>query len=217
MEITWYGHSCFRITERNMATVIADPFDSKAVGYNPLKLKGDIVTVSHAKPGHNHISVIKPEPFIIDGPGEFEVGGVFITGIQTSKESRDNGKVRNVIYLIDYNGITILHLGGIDRVPTQNEVEDLGPVNVVLVPIGGEPGLTASKAAEVISLLEPNVVIPMHYATPDSKITLDPVAKFLKEMGLAEMAIVPTFKANSISALPEETQVVLLEYVLSKE
>ncbi|HMN14421.1 MAG TPA: MBL fold metallo-hydrolase [Bellilinea sp.] len=217
MEITWYGHSCFRITERNMATVVTDPFDSKVIGYNPLKLKGDIVTVSHEKPGHQYSAAVKPEPFVIDGPGEFEVGGVFITGIQTSKASKENGKVRNIIYMIDYNGITILHLGGIDRVPTQTEVEDLGPVNVVLVPIGGEPGLTASKAAEVISLLEPNVVIPMHYATPDSKITLDPVAKFLKEMGLAEMAISPSYKANSLSALPEETQVVLLEYQMSKE
>lgn len=214
MEIIWYGHSCFRITERNLATVVTDPYDHRVVGYAPLKLKADIVTVSHTAPGHDYLSAVKGDAFLITGPGEFEVGGVFITGVQTNghgKKTRED-ETRNTLYLIEYNGVNVLHLGAIDRVPTQTEVEALGPVHVVLTPIGGGSGLNAAKAAEVISLLEPNIVIPMHYAAPESLITLDPLSKFLKEMGLSGVSTQPSIKITSVNSLPEETQVVVLEY-----
>ncbi len=214
MEITWYGHSCFRITERNLATVVTDPYDHRAVGYDPLKLKADIVTVSHTAPGHDYLPAVKGEPFTITGPGEFEIGGVFITGVQTNghtKKTQD--EPRNTLYLIEYNGINVLHLGAINRVPTQTEVEALGPVQIVLTPVGGGSGLNAAKAAEIISLLEPNLVIPMHYLTPQSTIQLDPLNKFLKEMGLNAVATQPSLKVTSVNALPEETQVVVLDPV----
>src|SRR5512138_3726280 len=102
MEITWYGHSCFRLTERNYATVVTDPFDSKAVGYEPLKLKADIVTVSHDAEGHNNLSAVKGSQLTITGPGEFEVGSVFITGVQTEsggpKKKKEN-LPRNTLYV----------------------------------------------------------------------------------------------------------------------
>ncbi len=213
MEITWYGHSCFRITERNLATVVTDPYDHRAVGYAPLKLKADIVTVSHSAPGHNYLAAVKGEPYVITGPGEYEIGGVFITGLQTNgtgKKSTD--EPRNTLYLIEYNGINVLHLGNLNRVPTQAEVESLGPVHIVLVPVGGGSTLNAAKAAEVISLLEPNIVIPMHYATPESTVKLDGLSKFLKAMGLNEVTPQLALKVSSVNALPEETQVVVLEY-----
>jgi L-ascorbate metabolism protein UlaG (beta-lactamase superfamily) len=213
MEIFWYGHSCFRITERNLATVVTDPYDHRAVGYNALKLKADIVTVSHTAPGHDFLNGVKGDPYAITGPGEFEVGGVFITGIQTNGHTKKVAdEPRNTLYLIEYSGVNVLHLGAIDRVPTQTEVEDLGPVHVALVPIGGGTGLTSAKAAEVVSLLEPNIVIPMHYATPESAIILDPLGKFLKEMGLSDITPLPSYKVTSVNSLPEETQVVVLEY-----
>ncbi len=213
MEISWYGHSCFRIVERNLASVVSDPYDHRAVGYAPLKLKADIVTVSHAAPGHNFLSAVKGDPYLITGPGEFEVGGVFITGVQTNGHSKHTqDEPRNTLYLIDYNGINVLHLGDMDRVPTQAEVESLGPIHIVLVPIGGGEGLNAAKAAEVISLLDPNIVIPMHYATPEATVKLDPLSKFLKEMGVSGVNSQPSLKVTSASALPEETQVVVLDY-----
>jgi len=213
MEITWYGHSCFRITERNLATVVTDPYDYRAVGFSSLKLKADIVTVSHKAPGHDYLAAVKGDPYQITGPGEFEVGGVFITGVQTNGHSKKNvDEPRNTLYLIDYNGVNVLHLGAMNRVPTQTEVEDLGPVNVALVPIGGGTGLNAAKAAEVISMLEPNIVIPMHYAAPKSTIKLDTLGRFLKEMGLSEISAQPSYKATSVNSLPEETQVIVLEY-----
>lgn len=213
MEITWYGHSCFRITERNLATVVTDPYDHRVVGYSSLKLKADIVTVSHKAPGHDYLPGVKGDSYLIDGPGEFEVGGVFITGVQTNGHTKKTlEEPRNTLYLIEYNGVNVLHLGAINRVPTQTEVEDLGPVHVALVPVGGGTGLNAAKAAEVISLLEPNVVIPMHYATPESAIKLDTLGRFLKEMGLSDIQAQTSFKVTSVNSLPDETQVIVLDY-----
>lgn len=214
MEITWYGQSCFRLTERGMATVVTDPFDHKAIGYSPLKLKADIVTVSHDAPGHNNTDAVKGTSHVITGPGEFEIGGVFITGVQTDasgKKAKD--AVRNTLYVFDYDGITVAHLGDLKNVPSQAEVEALGTVNVALVPVGGGGGLNAAKAAEVVSLLEPNLVVPMHYATPDSKIQLDALNKFLKEMGLGANAVEKQAALKvTRSGLPDETKVVALDY-----
>jgi hypothetical protein len=195
-----------------MATVVCDPFDHREVGYEALKLKADIVTVSEDQPGHNYISAVKGDPYLITGPGEYEVGGVFISGVMTNGASRKNEELPNTMYVIDYNGITVAHMGDVKRVPTQAEVETLGSVSIALVPIGGGTGLNSAKAAEVISLLEPSIVIPMFYSTPTSLMKLDPLSKFLKEMGLAEMEVVPSLKITSKGSLPEETRVVVLDY-----
>jgi len=162
MEIVWYGHSCFRLTERSLASVVTDPYDSDVTGYPVLKLKADIVTISHDSPSHNHAAAVNGKSHVITGPGEYEIGSVFITGIQTNGHTKGSeNQPRNTLYLFDYNGITVLHLGDIDRVPTQTEVEALGPVHIMLIPVGGGAGsLNASKAAEVVSLLEPTLSSP---------------------------------------------------------
>jgi L-ascorbate metabolism protein UlaG (beta-lactamase superfamily) len=219
MEITWYGHSCFRLTERNYATVVTDPFDNKSIGYDSLKLRSDIVTVSHDAPGHNNTDAVKGTSHIIDGAGEFEIGGVFITGVQADpatgkkkgKSKDDEASVRNTIYVFDYDGITVAHLGDLKEIPSQSEIESLGTINVALVPVGGGGGLNAAKAAEVISLIEPNLVIPMHYSTPDAKVSLDSLNKFIKEMGLSKAENQPSLKVTR-SGLPSETHVVVLDY-----
>ena len=215
MEITWYGHSCFRLTERNYATVVTDPYDSKTIGYDALKLRSDIVTVSHDAPGHSNTDAVKGTSHVIDGPGEFEIGGVFITGVQsdagTGKKKAKEDAPRNTIYVFDYDGITVAHLGDLRQTPTQSEIESLGTVNVVLVPVGGGGGLNAAKAAEVISLIEPNLVIPMHYSTPAAKLSLDSLNKFIKEMGLTKPSTQASLKVTR-SGLPNETHVVVLDY-----
>jgi len=218
MEITWYGHSCFRLTERSYATVVTDPFDSKSIGYSPLRLKSDIVTVSHAASGHNNTDAVKGISHVIDGAGEFEIGGVFITGVQTdgpsSRKKAKDDAARNTIFVFDYDGITVAHLGDLKQTPTQSEIESLGTINVALVPVGGGGGLNAAKAAEIISMLEPNLVIPMHYSTPDVKVPLDSLNKFIKEMGLSQTETQPSLKVTR-SSLPHETHVVVLEYQTS--
>lgn len=214
MEITWYGHSCFRLTERGLATIVTDPYDG-SIGYDVPRLKADIVTVSHSAPGHSNVDAVKgARP--ITGPGEFEIGGVFITGIAMSrpsdkkKKGAEDGK-KNTLFLFDFDGLTVSHLGDLDHVPTQSQIEDLGAVSVALVPVGGGGGLNAAQAAEVISLIEPSIVVPMHYKTSDTKLKLDPLGKFLKEMGLGAVKAEDSLTVKK-GSLPEETHVAVLEY-----
>jgi L-ascorbate metabolism protein UlaG (beta-lactamase superfamily) len=216
MEIVWYGLSCFRLTERSMASVVIDPYDD-SVGYGPLRLKADIVCISHDAAGHNCAEAVKGEKRVIRGPGEFEIGGVFITGLATRDGKNSTGKKKseridaNTLYLIDFNGLTVAHMGDLDYVPTQQQIENLGAVDVALVPVGGGGGLTASQAAEVISLLEPSIVVPMHYRTPEVSVKIDTLSKFLKEMGLSTLKPQESLKISR-SELPEETHVIVLDH-----
>lgn len=212
MEISWYGLACFRLTERGMATVVTDPFDHSVVGLDQLKLRGEIVTVSHDTPGHNFVKAVKGHSRVITGPGEFEIGGVFITGVQTNgmrKSSKD--QPRNTLYVIDYDGVTVAHLGDVRRVPSQTEIENLGEVKIALVPVGGGGGLTASKAAEIVSLLEPGIVIPMHYQIPGISLKLASLNRFLKEMGVGRVETESSLKVSH-SMVPSESRVVVLEH-----
>lgn len=211
MEITWFGHACFRLTERGLATVVTDPFDPKEIGYDALKLKADILTVSQNTPGHNNVSAVKGEPYTITGPGEFEIGSVFITGVQTNGHSKKDTDPRNTLFVFDYNNITVAHLGNINRVPSQSEIEALGNVKIALVPVGGS--IDSEKLAEMIRLLEPNILIPMMYQTPSSATKLQPLHDFIKAMGIEkEPEAQPSFQVKSGGNLPDETKVVVLDY-----
>jgi L-ascorbate metabolism protein UlaG (beta-lactamase superfamily) len=210
MEITWYGHACFRLKDRN-TTVITDPYD-KTLGLPLPRPKADIVTISHPVPHHNYTAGVKGDFKVIDGPGEYEIGGIFITGIHMTAPKKDsnNSSAQNNIYVFYIEDLAICHLGDLSHVPTQNQVEDMGSIEVLMVPVGGQKALNAAQAAEVISLIEPYIVIPMHYHLPGLAIKLDPVDKFLKEMGLTKVDTIDTLKLTKAN-LPEETQIVLLE------
>lgn len=208
-EITWLGHACFRLKSKD-AVIITDPYD-KSLGLGSLGQKADIVTVSHQHPHHNSLSGIKGDPFVIEGPGEYEVRGVFITGVWSyadDKEGKERG--RNNIYLFQLDDLLVCHLGALGHTLSGKQVEELGDVDVLLVPVGGHTTLGASKAGEVISLIEPKVVVPMHYSTGRENAELDSLDKFMKEMGAKEWS--PRDKlAVKASDLDETTQVVVLE------
>lgn len=206
MEITWYGHSCFRVTERSMPTVIADPYDHNVAGFSALKLKGDIVTVSHDAPGHNFVKGVKGYTWDIRGPGEYEIGGVFVTGVSIKEKKQE----QNVVFIYDYEGVTLCHLGDMQKAPTQTQIEAFGTVDVLLVPVGGGNALNAAKAAEVIAMIEPGIVIPMHYKTTGGSVKLNVLKQFLQEMGLTSAKAEPSLKVTR-SSIPEETKVVVLE------
>ncbi|MBK8430608.1 MAG: MBL fold metallo-hydrolase [Chloroflexi bacterium] len=206
MELTWYGLSCFRLTERGQSTVVTDPYDGK-VGLPPLKLKADILTISHDAPGHNCEAAVTGHKHALRGPGEYEIGGVFVRGITTSRKS--TAERRNVIFVFEYSGLNVVHLGDLDKVPSQSQIDELGEVNVLLIPVGGGNTLSAPQAAELVSLLEPNVVIPMHYHMPELTFQLGELERFLKEMGVSEFTPEANLKITR-SSLPEETQVVVL-------
>jgi L-ascorbate metabolism protein UlaG (beta-lactamase superfamily) len=217
MEVTWYGHSCFRLRDRD-ATVVTDPFD-KTLGYELPRIRTDIVTVSHHHPHHNNTKAVKGDFKVVNSPGEYEIKSVFITGIATypsrrrrkSDKDEDNGDERNVIFVFEFDGLIICHLGDLAQVPTQPQVEALSNVDVLLVPVGGSTSLNAAQAAEIISLIEPYIVIPMHYKTSAISLKLDGVQKFLKEMGTPRIEPVDVLKVTR-SSLPQETQVVVLNH-----
>lgn len=209
MEITWHGLSCFRLTERYFATVVTDPYNQE-LGLPRLALDAHVVTVSHDAPGHNNTAAVSGYEYALNGPGEYEIGNVFITGIATAQ---DGSSLPNVLFMFDYDGITVAHLGDMARVPTQTQIEALEEIHVLLVPVGGGNSLNAAQAAELVSMLEPNIVVPMHYQIPGLDLELEEVDRFLNEMGVTD----PTEEQNlqiSSSNLAEETEVVLLAPVL---
>ena len=211
MEINYFGHSCFRLSERSGTAIVTDPFDV-SVGFSMPRLKADIVTISHDAPGHNHAAAIK-EARTLHGAGEYEIGGVFITGVHTApakSKGGTNGAGGNTVFVFNYEDVTVCHLGDLSAILSQADIEALGTVDILLVPVGGGNGLNAGQAAELISLIEPSIVIPMHYKLAKTKLQLDPLAKFLKEMGLTKVEPQDTFKVTK-SSLPEETAVVVLE------
>jgi L-ascorbate metabolism protein UlaG (beta-lactamase superfamily) len=211
MEIIWYGHACFRLKERNI-TVITDPYD-KTLGLPLPRPRADIVTISHPVPHHNHLAGVKGDFKVVECPGEYEIGGVFITGIHLispKKKGDSTNGVQNNIFVFYMDDLAICHLGDLSHVPSQSQVEDMGSIDVLLIPVGGQNALTASQAAEVISLIEPQIVVPMHYNLPGLTVKLDPVDKFLKEMGITKAETMEALKLTK-SNLPEETQIVLLE------
>ncbi len=211
MEITWYGQACFRLRSRGLS-LVTDPY-SPETGLKLPRLTATLVTVSHEHEDHNYIKGVKGSPYVISGPGEYEVGGIFVFGVSTyhdTKQGEERGK--NTAYLIEFEGVTVCHLGDLGHVLTQEQVEQLDGVDVLLIPVGGRTTLTGTKAAEVVSLLEPRVVIPMHYKIKGLEASLDTVSRFLKEMGVETPERVETFNISEGQfSEEEETRVVLLE------
>ena len=210
VEITWLGHSCFRIKGSHVS-IITDPYPPD-LGYSLGKPADRIVTVSHQHPSHNFIQGVGGEPKSVEGPGEYEISGVLIIGVTTFHDD-EKGSVRgkNTVYLMEVDGVSVCHLGDLGHALTTEQTEEIGDVDVLLLPVGGISTIDATVAAEVIRQLEPQAVIPMHYKTPAISRQLDPVEKFLKEMGIEKMEPRPKLSITK-STLPTSTQVFLLDY-----
>ncbi len=209
MEIVWLGHSCFRLKAR-AGTVIIDPYQ-KETGLTLGKQSADIVLVTHDHPGHNHDAAVSGARKVVKGPGEYEIQDILITGVRTYHDNQ-NGKLRgrNTVYLVRLDDIVVCHLGDLGHILSSSQVEELDDVDVLMAPVGGETTIGASEAAEVISLIEPKIVIPMHYQLDGVRPDLDTADKFLREMGLANVEAQAKLTVSK-SGLPEETQVVVME------
>ena len=210
MDINWLGHSCFRIRGSH-ATVITDPY-SPSLGYSLGKPTARIVTVSHQHLGHSYIQGIGDEPRLVTEPGEYEISGVLIIGIATfHDEEKGQKRGKNSAYLIEVDEVSVCHLGDLGHVLTTDQVEELGNVDVLLLPVGGVSTINAPMAAEVVRQLEPKVVVPMHYKTEALNWELEPAERFLKEMGIKEVNSQPKLSFTK-SSLPATMQVLLLDY-----
>ncbi|MFH1031355.1 MAG: MBL fold metallo-hydrolase [Chloroflexota bacterium] len=210
MDITWLGHSCFKI-KGNRTTIITDPY-SPDLGRSLDNPEARIVTVSHQHPGHSYVTGVAGEPKLVTGPGEYEISDVFIIGLGTfhdGEQGKQKGK--NSVYLLEVDGVSICHLGDLGHVLATNQVEEIGNVDILMIPVGGVSTLNASTAAEVVRQLEPKIVLPMHYKTKDFGRQLEPVERFLKEMGVKEVIPQPKLSVNKAN-LPASLQVILLSY-----
>ncbi|MDP3697201.1 MAG: MBL fold metallo-hydrolase [Candidatus Taylorbacteria bacterium] len=184
MNISWFGQSCFRI-EAKEGSILIDPF-SKEIGLRSPKIKDNIVLVSHHHYDHDNIGEANPEAFLIDGPGEYEKQGISIRGIQ-SFHDKSGGKERglNTMYVIKVEDVTICHMGdfGQDKFE-EHQLEEIGDVDILMIPVGGVYTINYKEAVNIISQIEPKIVIPMHYKIKDLKVDIEGPDKFLKEIGL---------------------------------
>ena len=211
MDISWLGHSCFRNRGRQ-STIITDPFPP-GLGYSLGKPTAHIVTVSHQHPGHSYVQGISDKPRLVTGPGEYEISGVLIIGVATFHDDQRGGKRgKNTAYLMEIDEVSVCHLGDLGHVLTADQVEEIGNVDVLLVPVGGVSTINAPMAAEVVRQLEPKVVVPMHYKTPQLNWELEPKERFLREIGVKEINPQPKLSFTK-SSLPASTRVFLLDYV----
>lgn len=210
MEIIWFGHSCFRLKGKAVS-IITDPCPPD-LGYSLGRLSADIVTISHTHSGHTFTQAITGEFRVLSGPGEYELKSTFVTGISTWHDQVNGEKLgKNTVYLLEIDGLVLCHLGDIGHLPSSELIEEIGDIDVLFVPVGGVSTVGGTTAADMVRRLTPKLVIPMHYKTPVLTRNLEPVDKFLKELGLKEVPHQPKLSVTR-SSLPLNTQVIVLDY-----
>lgn len=219
MHINWNGQSCFQIAvsqEKNsQINIVIDPFD-ESCGLKVPKLQADILLVSHQHKDHNNTKAVSPcteELFLIDGPGEYEVKEIFIQGIPSFHDAA-NGKEKglNTIYTIEAEQIRICHLGDIGQKElTAEQLEEIGDIDILMIPVGGNYTISSKEAAKIMSQIEPNIIIPMHYQIPNLKVKLEGLDQFLKTMGIKSVVSVPKFSIKKKDIVEEEAKVIVLE------
>lgn len=211
MDITWLGYSCFRIKGKEVV-VITDPYHP-SLGYSLSKLQADIVTLSHAHPGHSYTTPITTEFRAIEGPGEYELKGVFITGIATFHDAERGAKLgKNTVYLIEIEGLKLCHLGDLGHLPDSEQMEALSDVDVLFLPVGGITTISGATAAEIVRHVSPKVAIPMHYKTPALSKDLETADRFFKELGIKEIVSQPKLSVSRAGLSTEGTKVIVLDY-----
>lgn len=214
MIITWYGQACFKIQSGDK-TLIIDPYE-KSIGLNPPTGQADLVFVTHEHSDHNNISVIKGDYFLINGPGEYEVKGIKARGIMSFHDNERGAKRGfNTLYAIEAEGIKMLHMGDMGQESLlDKELEEVGKVDILMIPVGGFFTIDAKQAGHIINQIEPKIVIPMHYKIPKLTIAeLSGVEEFLEEFGGGEVEAVEklTVKGKDFMDEEEKIKVVILK------
>jgi L-ascorbate metabolism protein UlaG (beta-lactamase superfamily) len=219
MELQWFGRTCVRLKGRD-AVVVADAYQA-VVGPTGRGITGDIVTYSHpdddplprpkgvaTRDGGIYLPTSLEQAFVLEGPGEYEIKHVLITGVRTFRDDkRGADRGRNVAYSVELDGIRIAHLGDIAHLLTEEKIGEIGPVDVACVPIGGQ--LSATRAAEVVAQLDPKIVVPMAVCDDEHECD-EALAKFLHEMGAKDTTAQVKLTVTP-GSIPEETTTVRLE------
>lgn len=216
MQIIWRGQACFQIItqkeKNNQVNIVIDPFN-ETTGLRVPTLEADILLISHSHHDHNNIKAVKGLPFLIAGPGEYEIKEVFIQGISAFHDSL-LGKERglNTIYTIEAEGMRLCHLGDLGQKElTPEQIEKIGEIDILMIPVGGVYTISAKEAMKVMSQIEPKITIPMHYQIPKLKIKLDGLDKFLKTMGLKSIESLNKLSIKKKDLSEEEAKIIVLK------
>lgn len=215
MDIYWYGQACFKLKGKN-TSVIIDPFDPEFTGLKlPKDLSSDVVLVSHEHRDHNNAGAVVAanggKPMVFERPGEYEVGGAVITGINSFHDNV-NGAERgtNTIFHLLFDNLDIVHLGDLGQAKlTEEQVAAIGQTDILLIPVGDQYTINSKVASDIVSQLEPRIIIPMHYKIEGLKFELEGIEGFLKEMGAENAVSQPKFSITK-EKLPDEPQVIVL-------
>lgn len=209
MIISWLGLSAFEITIKNPdgeVVLVTDPYDNQTGLRFPKTLEGNLVLVSHDEPDANQIGAVSGHPFVVKTPGEFEVRGVFVFGVDAPlKRGKDN-----VIFRVEAEDMTLAHLGALDRALTDEELKRLSNIDILMLPVGGAGVLTPALAAEVIAQVEPRVVVPMTHHLPNLKTKYETLAAFCKEMGAEKCQEMNKYKVSRKDLPEEDLQIIAL-------
>ena len=216
MVISWLGQSCFKLQVKGEGgadvTIVIDPYAPSLGRKLPRSLAADILLLTHDHADHNYREGVSGDPFIVTGPGEYETKDIFVYGIPTFHDTT-NGKDRggNTMYHITAEGITLLHAGDVGHTLSEQQLGIVEDANVFFVPVGGGGALTAQGAVEMVSQIEPRIVIPMHYALPGITMKLHSVDRFCKEMGASTKETEDKLRLTVKDLPQEETRVILFE------
>ena len=208
MEISWLGHSCLQVRGHGV-TLITDPYD-ESLGLSMGRPSADIVTVSHSHPHHSHWEGVEGHPRVLQGPGEYEIGNFYISGMATAHNHHEGKRQINTVFAIHAEGLMLCHLGDLDRMLSPRQIEELGQTDILFVPAGGVCTISTSSVAELVNLVDPRIVIPLHYRTEEVRVDLQPLDPFLDDMGVTEPTHTSRFNVTT-SNLPRDLQVVVLE------
>ena len=207
MQITYFGHSCFKIKSKN-SILITDPFD-KYIGFSMPNTEADIVTVSHDHRDHNCFKQIGGSPFVIKAPGEYEIADISVLGFSSYHDKvKGEKRGKNTIYVIRMEEVSLCHLGDLGDKLTEKQLEEINGIDILFIPIGGVYTLDPKEAVTVINQVEPKIVIPMHYKVSGLNSSFDKLATlkdFLQEISQPEIMPEKKLVVSKIS-LPHEEE-----------
>lgn len=210
MDITWLGHGCFRLRGRT-AAVVTDPYPP-ALGPKLAKLEADLVTISHEHENHSYRAAVARDPYVVTTPGEYEVAGVVVAGVPTFHDAQQGATHgRNTVFVIEVDDVRVCHLGDLGHRLGDETIEQLGSIDVLLVPVGGGASLDGNLAAEVARQVDARYVVPMHFGVAGIRKELEPVERFLREMGVVQPEPVAKLAVQASTAGEADTRVVVLE------
>jgi len=218
MKIKWYGHAAFLITSDEGTKIIIDPYEPGAFGgqlsYGKIKDQADIVLTSHDHADHNYTQDLPGTPQVVKGSGSKTLKGISMKGVPTYHDpSQGSERGANTIFTIKINNIQLCHLGDLGHLLSDKELAEIGPVDILLIPVGGFFTIDPREATRVAEQIKPRILIPMHFKTGKCGFSIAPVEDFLK--GKANIKRPKTSEATFDKAtLPQQMEIVVLEYAL---